>query len=180
MSEQEIPESVYEMDTDEMIEWLSSEEVTEETEPSIISPVEVNDISDVRYLISKYESARRQGEPVDPVLEEYILDNLHLLSLGQRAWNVGRSGQSISWEDKRWRLCAMQLLCEAGATHLHLSEIIGVSERTIFNWLNEWRNEQFFGLKDVKEYMLELVELPLVNKDYKEACKVINSIRPLI
>jgi hypothetical protein len=158
VSEKEVPDLVYEMDTDRMIQYLTSEKEA----PTVDEGVKFEPIKDknVRNMALEYYIKRTQsGEPVDVSVLNYVLGNLQLIVDGQdrEAFAVRRGRDTLSEVDHRWRACVVRYLNDLGITQLDISEIIGVSERLINDWIRYTRTE-VYSYSEIAEFMGELTE----------------------
>lgn len=180
MTQDELPDKINDMDSDEMIEWLS-ETSDLEMPPAKERPIlDLDNFEQVQAILDKFVTQTRSGEQVDQVVQEYVLANLARVAQGERAWRVGRGARKISEVDMRWRRCAIRLLVDSGVTQHEISDLLGVTERTIASLLSDAKRHQS-KLADIVVYqnMEGLVILELKKKDFRGCCLTLDRIRPL-
>ncbi|MFM2667153.1 hypothetical protein AAFX24_20400 [Vibrio mediterranei] len=178
MEDIEIPQHVYEMETDELIEWLSEDDSSSDNQdsPTLNDVFEPNTTEDASNLLLHYLESRRNGEQPDARVSEFVYSVLERVSKGEQPWRIGRGEVPISFPEERWRGAVIGVLIELGATHRQIAEMLLVSTRTIDSWAayskrNIGRDFEIY--ENIMSYLEEHCKKGIERKDYREICAVI-------
>ncbi|WP_407552898.1 hypothetical protein [Vibrio parahaemolyticus] len=175
----ELPNYLYELETDEMIEWLSQEETSNHVE-ELEAGYQPSTQNEARALLTHYIQRVGSGDKLDPRVESFTLNVLKRLSVGLKPWEVGKGEKTISFSDERWRGTVIKVLVDLGATQIVVSKLLGVSERSISSWLSYGRKHAGRDLP-IYNFILELLDShcseAVALRNYKIICSSITNHR---
>lgn len=180
----ELPEFLYDLETDEMVEWLS--EGTREGHSKYFKAKVENhrpeSKEDAHNLILHYIERRREGEEPDARVSEYVLSVLERLTNEKAPLAIGKGEKPISFSQERWRSTVVKVLIDLGATQSLISSMLIVSERTVNSWYSYAKR---YASRDstiywhIMSYLNKYCVEGLMNQDYRLICSSITSLREI-
>lgn len=178
MEDKKIPRHIYEMETDEMVDWLSDS--TETSEHSTERSYVVSSKSERNALLQHCILRLKDGEPIDTRVKDYLIENLELVMNEKPAFCVPRGREPIEYVDMRWRACVVRFVNELGASQREIAEIIGISERLISEWVRFARTE-VYAYRDTKDFCEELVASAGISKtSYRDIILALSDHKALL
>lgn len=173
----ELPDFLYELDSDEMVEWLS--EISKPQNKYSFEFERPHNKSTRDAIIDHFIVRLLSNERIEPLAMNYVVGNLKLLLDGKPAFLLKQGREKVDDIDHRWRVCVARYIYVHGATQSQIAEIIGISERQVNEWLR-YAKVEIRSYSHTEEFIRSLVGKPHSFKEYRESIIKLNDHRRII
>ncbi|WP_274025142.1 hypothetical protein [Vibrio parahaemolyticus] len=179
MEDVELPNYLYELETDEMIEWLSSGlEFSCSQNDKHFAPSKASSKKQAMLLVAKFLEQIEFRDGMDKHVWDFVIGNLSSFANGGPLFEVGKGQLPLEFEDMRWRSWAMRVTWEAGARQAEISELLGVSERLVSSSIKFTKGREACD-EPIWNKMIELTEEQFERQDYRNVLSNIDRYREL-